>query len=314
MKSCIKLNNNCSGVYKISSKAKPHRYYIGSSVCIRRRWAGHLHDLRQNKHHSPKLQHHYNKYGEGDLEFTVIETCDRCNLIVQEQFFIDTYNPWFNVLPNAFSCLGMKHSDEAKAKISESNRRRSVSEETKNKIRDAHIGKRLADETKIKMSAIRKGRKFSDEHKAKISESLSGRRVSEETREKLKMARKNRVITEETKRRLSESHKGERNYFYGKKHSEKTKEKLRDAWHNATPERRGRMKEIRKLVRPYSEDRRARMAEITRGKMESEERRKAQSEIAMLVNHRRWHGDNPIEECLICSKKRSRKKAIVAGE
>ena len=78
------------------------------------------------------------------------------------------------------------------------------------------------------------------EVRKKISEANKGRKVSEETKEKLskyrgenhhgfgKLAWNSGVkYSEKLKNKLSELQRGENNNFYGKKHSEKTKEKLR---------------------------------------------------------------------------------------
>ena len=50
-----------SGIYKIQSKLKPDRIYIGSAVNIRTRWNVHLCNLRNSMHHSKKLQRHFDK-------------------------------------------------------------------------------------------------------------------------------------------------------------------------------------------------------------------------------------------------------------
>ena len=115
-----KRHGTTSGVYKIQSKVKPERVYIGSAVSIPERWGNHLYRLARNDHHSIKLQRHYNKYGKNDLVFSIIVGCDKDDLIVTEQFYIDAYNPWFNICSKAGSLLGFKHSEETKKKMSES--------------------------------------------------------------------------------------------------------------------------------------------------------------------------------------------------
>jgi len=62
-----------------------------------------------------------------------------------------------------------------------------------------------------------------------------------EVREKLKEARSKRITTEETKRKMSESHKGQPGTYgmKGKKHSEETKQKMREYW-NKTREEKSR--------------------------------------------------------------------------
>lgn len=54
-----------------------------------------------------------------------------------------------------------------------------------------------------------------------------GKTHSEETRRKIKEKRAKQIYTEETKLKISESHKGEKNHFYGKNHSEESLIKMR---------------------------------------------------------------------------------------
>lgn len=153
------------GIYKIQSKIKPDRIYIGSATKIKDRWRGHRFDLKNNKHHSLKLQRHYNKYGIDDLEFSIISSCDKDQLLSMEQFFIDSMDPYFNCCPVAGNCLGRKVSEETKKKMS--------------KIftgKKGHVswnkGKHLNEETKKKISLKMKGRKLSEETKLKISKTM----------------------------------------------------------------------------------------------------------------------------------------------
>ena len=127
-----------SGIYKIQSKSKPERIYIGSAINIRDRWRLHLWELDLNRHHSARLQNHYNKYGKDDLVFTILEPCLPAFCIVREQEYIDELNPFFNISKIAGSTLGMIH--------------------------EGRRGK----------PTWRKGRPLSEEHKRKISESMSG--------------------------------------------------------------------------------------------------------------------------------------------
>lgn len=110
---------NISGVYKITSEVNKKRCYIGSAVNISARWSDHLGRLRKNKHPNLKLQRHFNKYGENELVFSILLICDKPSLIVNEQFFIDFYHPYFNICKIAGSCFGIKRSVETCKKISE---------------------------------------------------------------------------------------------------------------------------------------------------------------------------------------------------
>lgn len=148
-------------IYKISSIQFPDRCYIGSCIgYFTGRKARHLRDLRRGKHHSPKLQNHYNKYGEDDLQFEIIEHLGcSCEAISSEQKWIDELNPYFNIRKKAESNLGMKHTPEARAKISAGNRRRKLSEATKKRISEAQIGKIIPPEVREKMSQAKIGKK-----------------------------------------------------------------------------------------------------------------------------------------------------------
>ncbi len=71
------------------------------------------------------------------------------------------------------------------------------------------------------------GKKHTEETKQKIGDGNRGKDVSEETREKLRNLRLNKPTSEETKEKISLSMIGEKNHFYGKHHTEETKEKMR---------------------------------------------------------------------------------------
>jgi len=95
-----------SGIYKIQSIVHPERIYIGSAINIHRRRNQHLRDLNHNKHHSLKLQRHFNKHGQNDLSFTVIEECSVENLLIREQHHLNANNTYFNICKIAGNCSG----------------------------------------------------------------------------------------------------------------------------------------------------------------------------------------------------------------
>ena len=79
------------GVYKIENSVNG-KYYIGSSNNIYRRWKEHIKLLNRNNHHSPHLQFAWNKYGEKNFKFSILEECDEEILLEKEQFYIDMMN------------------------------------------------------------------------------------------------------------------------------------------------------------------------------------------------------------------------------
>lgn len=148
-----------SGIYKIQSRIKPERIYIGSSINIYKRWGDHNTDLLKNRHGNSRLQNHYNKYGESDLQFSVLCGCEVSEIIKNEQFFIEGYNPYFNICKIAGNTLGKMHSEESKRKMSESKKGHKVSDETKAKMSVARKGSKRSEETKLKMSVKAMGNK-----------------------------------------------------------------------------------------------------------------------------------------------------------
>jgi group I intron endonuclease len=85
-----------SGIYIIFSKNKPFRFYIGSSINVGSRIKWHQWALLNKKHHSQTLQRHYNKYGDSDLEFSHIISCDKDNLYEIEKAYVNLLHPYFN--------------------------------------------------------------------------------------------------------------------------------------------------------------------------------------------------------------------------
>lgn len=141
---------NKIGIYKIVNKIN-QKSYIGSSVRLVYRHKRHLSDLRTNQHHSIALQRAYNKYGESNFEFTIIEYCNDSNILEREQYYIDNLKPEYNICKIAGNCLGVKHSEETINKRAES---------LKKVWKDKNLGisktKQLALQSLNKNSAIRK--------------------------------------------------------------------------------------------------------------------------------------------------------------
>lgn len=192
-----------SGIYQIQSKVKSERRYIGSAINIHIRWNRHINDLKNNRHHSSKLQRHYDKYGEHDLQFSILLRCSQKKLIFFEQQEIDYHQPYFNNRKIADSNLGVKRSEETKKKISGSMTGRVVSDETRKKIGDIHRGKKLSDETKKKIGMASKGRIVSDETKSKMSKSRKGKPLSEEHKRKISEGKEGKGFSDEHRKNLS---------------------------------------------------------------------------------------------------------------
>ena len=248
------MKTKMTGIYKIQSKVKPGRIYIGSSIDMSHRWAQHKsHIVREDNHH-PKLACHVKKYGIDDLEFSVIEQFEFVSneyLLEREQYYIDTLAPWFNTCPKAGNTFGRRLSEETKAKLAEASRGnknmlgKHLSAEAKTKISVALKGKKLGsdnpffgkrhpNEIQERINAANKGRIpwnkgktgiYSDEAIEKIRQGARGNHnrkgthSSEETKEKIRESRKGSHASEETRAKMSRARRGRR-------HSEETKQRM----------------------------------------------------------------------------------------
>lgn len=81
---------NISGIYKITNNVNG-KFYIGSSQNISRRWYDHKRELRIQKHHNKYLQRAWNKYGEENFSFEIVEECKVEELSDREQLYIEKY-------------------------------------------------------------------------------------------------------------------------------------------------------------------------------------------------------------------------------
>jgi len=183
-----------TGIYKITNIIT-NKSYIGSSINITSRWYHHKTALKFNKHHSKKLQRSYNIHGKDNFKYEIIEECDKNNLLIKEQYYIDLFDGYkngYNSVPKAENNFGMKHSDETKEIIRE-----------KSKGNKNMLGKKHTDETKEKIKLKLKGKSLSEDTKKKMSESGKGKIISDETKLKLHNAHLGKVLSNEHKHKLS---------------------------------------------------------------------------------------------------------------
>jgi len=110
------------GIYKIENIINK-KLYVGSSVNIYSRWCVHLDLLRKNKHENQYLQNAFNKYGENNFIFNIIEIVnDKNDLLNKEQYWIDKLKVCdrtigYNLNPIAGNSLGRNTSEQTKEKL-----------------------------------------------------------------------------------------------------------------------------------------------------------------------------------------------------
>jgi len=109
-----------SGIYCIKN-IKNNRLYVGSSKDVYKRKRRHFQELKNNKHKNVILQNAYNKNSILDFEFNIIEFTEIDNLIIREQYYIDTLTPYYNINLIANSSLGVTRRQTTKDKIKAAN-------------------------------------------------------------------------------------------------------------------------------------------------------------------------------------------------
>jgi group I intron endonuclease len=76
------------------------------------------------------------KYGHANFSLTILEYCKPEQCLEREDFYLSCFPHEYNILPKAGSSLGSKHSEESKQKISEAHKGKTLSDETRKKISD----------------------------------------------------------------------------------------------------------------------------------------------------------------------------------
>jgi group I intron endonuclease len=218
-------------IYKATNLIN-NKIYIGKTIRTL--------DDRRKAHiiesHNSKVYFHdaIRKYGENSFSWEVLTEADsESKLNVLEKFYIACYRKMgvlYNLTDGGDGLSGYKHTEESKKKIGEAAKKVIKTDETRKKLSIANKGKKpwCAGKTGI----------FSEEMLKKLSDIKKGKTHTAEAREKMSKARKGKIPwnkgipqTEEMKNRISNSLKGrycgEKNPFYGKKHSEETKLKMK---------------------------------------------------------------------------------------
>lgn len=147
------------GVYKITNLINNMVYIGQTKQGFQRRYWLHRWKLRNGTHDNQHLQNAWNKYGEMNFEFAVIEVLELEAIDDREKYWIGFYK-------NLNKCYSMQEggqptrlvdfvTDEGRKLVGEKNRQRL-------------LGSKASEETKMKMSKSRKG-KFIEKKSNKIT-------------------------------------------------------------------------------------------------------------------------------------------------
>lgn len=233
-------------IYLVSLNGVPK--YVGFTIRpIAVRWKQHIHQARIKKS-CPLLQNAINKYGPEAFTITEIYSSEDIDhtLNVMEPHFIREHNTHvddggYNLsVGGEKGWLGRKHTQETKQKMRLAHLgkkkpnviRKPHSEETKQKIRLAHLGKSRgphSEETKekIRKSAAERARiMFPKKVMQKINTVKPRKKCSEETKVKISKANSGRIPSQETREKMRLAKLGRKT----KPCSEETKEKIRQVY------------------------------------------------------------------------------------
>lgn len=222
-----------SGIYTITNKIDG-KIYVGQSVDVYTRLRKHKEQLISNKHINCFIQSSVIKYGIENFEFEILEECNSEYLYSQEHYWcnmLNTHNDkyGYNLKPtNPYFLKGSSKQSALKAAETRKRKGFTVSKET---ITKSLISRKLTyekrgyyhnEETRQKISNKLKGKKklvvhkHNEKSKKLMSEKAKIREVSQKAKDALKKYR----IEHDLKPML------------GKKHSEITKQKIKDARKN----------------------------------------------------------------------------------
>ena len=115
------------GIYKIQNMIN-NKVYIGSSINLNSRKYKHFWMLRRGSHDNFYLQKSYNKNGEENFTFDIIEFCDEKDLVIRENYYINFYKS--NEMTYGYNLALVNESrrnllnDEVKLKLSKHNQKK----------------------------------------------------------------------------------------------------------------------------------------------------------------------------------------------
>lgn len=192
--------------------------YIGLTKDINTRWQGngnkYLRKNKDGKYAHPAFAYALKKYTDWNLDWkheVVANNLTRSEAEELEVYLIALHKT--NCLRYNNPSYGYNMTDGG-----EGNLGRPLSDETKQKIRMAHIGKKASEDTRKKLSDAHKGKVVSEVTRQKLSKALSG--------ENHYLYGKH--LSEETKKKLSDALSGEKNPMYGKIRPLEILEKMRN--------------------------------------------------------------------------------------
>lgn len=154
-------------IYQIRNKVNS-KIYIGSTNDVRLRWNNHRSSLNRGAHENPYLQNAWDKHGEDNFEFSILEEVNDNNRIEREIHFLNENKSCdreigYNIDENPSDksgknnpFYGKKHSQETKQRLREAARNRSPELKKKMGAKNRGEGNHKAKLTWEKVREIRR--------------------------------------------------------------------------------------------------------------------------------------------------------------
>ncbi len=247
-------------MYYMKNEVTQKRYIGQTTLTINERLNDHFKEAKSKRDHT-RLNNSIRKHGRENFsihEFQKMENQKQWALDGLETHYIAKYHTQdptygYNIAPGG---KGGKHAPETLEKIKQSN---------------------------IKAKAHLKGVPLSEEHRQKISKGLTGLKKTEETKQKIAQSHRGMITSDETKKLLSDMNTGEKNPFFGKRHSESTIKKMSDGKKGEKNPFHGKH---------HTEASRRLMSEANKGIPNTQEQKRKMSETKV----QNFKDSNPIDE------------------
>jgi len=194
-KHILKENKDKSGIYMLTNKLT-NDIYIGQSSDISKRFKNYFNFSYIKSKDNLIINKALIKYGYSKFSLTILEYCDKSNLLLREQYYFDKLNPQYNILKKAGSSRNFKHSEDTKAKISKSLKGICVMKKS------VSFDRFYIKETK-KLISLKK----------KDNNTLFGKTYSKDSTEFMKQIALSRVHSEDTKLKISTMHRNPVNIY-----------------------------------------------------------------------------------------------------
>ena len=216
------------GVYKISNTLCPEgKYYIGYSCNVNKRWQTHKSTLTRGNHRNIRMMNAYNKYGSECFTYEILQECETeeeaKNIELSYLEDLTIRDKLYNLHYNSSGGDTLTFHPDREQII----KKRSINQKKRNsELTPEEYKRRFCTKTGEKNGMYR--RTHTDEVKKRLSEINKAREQ-----------RKGWTMSEEHKHNLSKSrigkYTGKDNSFFGKQHSEETKQKLRENKYGTIP-------------------------------------------------------------------------------